>query len=132
MANRYGEAAILAARAEAEYRSHPADRWMEVIKRLYPTSPTAQRKSGPRHAFLTLCEAGLVKGIPAGQYAAAHRGKTYASRAVSLLEAGTHTTINSLWVEVNDGESTPHTGQMDVVLALWKNNLIVRKSSPSL
>jgi hypothetical protein len=128
MANRYGEAAILTARAEAEYRSHPADRWTEVIQRLYPTSPTAQRKSGPRHAFLTLCEAGLVKGIPAGQYAAAHRGKTYATRAVSLLEAGTHTTINTLWAEVSDGEDAHHSGQMDVVLALWKNNLIVRKS----
>jgi hypothetical protein len=126
VANRYGEAALLAARAEAEYASHPADRWKEVVERLYPTSPTARRKSGPRQAFLTLCEAGLVKGIPAGQYSAPHRDKTYATRAVSLLEAGTHTTINSLWIEVTDGEELAHTGQMDVVLALWKNNLIVR------
>ncbi len=128
MANRYGEAAILTARAEAEYRSHPGDRWSEVVAKLYPTSPTAQRKGGPRQAFLSLCEAGLIKGIPAGQYAAPHRGKTYATRAVSLLEAGTHTSINSLWAEVTDGEDVPHASQMDVVMALWKNNLIVRKS----
>ena len=128
MANRYGEAAILTARAEAEYRSHPGDRWSEMVAKLYPTSPTAQRKGGPRQAFLSLCEAGLIKGIPAGQYAAPHRGKTYATRAVSLLEAGTHTSINSLWAEVTDGEDVPHASQMDVVMALWKNNLIVRKS----
>jgi hypothetical protein len=131
MANRYGEAAILTARAEAEYRSHPGERWSEVVQRLYPTSPTAQRKGGPRQAFLSLCEAGLVKGIPAGQYAAPHRGKTYATRAVSLLEAGTHTTITSLWAEVTDGEPIAHAGQMDVVLALWKNGLIVRKPDKS-
>ena len=127
MANRYGEAAILAARAEAEFRSHPGDRWNEVIAKLYPTSPTAQRKGAPRQAFLSLCEAGLVKGIPAGQYAAAHRGVTYATRAVSLLEAGTNTSVNSLWAEVTDGEAIPHASQMDVVMALWKNKLIVRK-----
>ncbi|NYF77756.1 DUF6979 family protein [Granulicella arctica] len=128
MANRYGEAAILTARAEAEYKSSPGDRWSEVVQRLYPTSPTAQRKSAPRHAFLSLCEAGLVKGIPAGQYAPSNKDKGYALRAVSLLEAGTHKTVNSLWAEVTDGEDIPHVSQMDVVLALWKNNLIVRKS----
>ena len=128
MANRYGEAAILTARAEAHYPSHPGERWGEVIARLYPTSVSAQRKGAPRQAFLSLCEAGLVKGIPAGQYAAPHRGVTYATRAVSLLQAGTHSTINSLWAEVTDGEQIPHASQMDVVLALWKNNLIVRKA----
>jgi len=131
MANRYGEAAIQTARAEAEYLSHPGERWTEIVAKLYPTSPSAQRKGGPRQAFLSLCEAGLIKGIPAGQYAAPHRGKTYATRAVSLLEAGTHTTVSSLWDEVTDGEELSHSGQMDVVLALWKNKLIVRKPAGS-
>lgn len=130
MANRYGEAALLTARAEAECRSHPGERWSEVIQGLYATSPTAQRKSGPRHAFLSLYEAGLVKGIPPGQYAPSNKDKGYAMRAVSLLEAGTHKTVNSLWTEVTDGEDVPHAGQMDVVLALWKNGLIVRRSQP--
>jgi len=127
VANKYGEAALLAARAEAAYHSNPADRWNEIIQRLYPTSPSAQRKGGPRNAFLSLCEAGLVKGIPAGQYAPSNKNKTYATRAISLLEAGTHKTVNTLWAEVTDGEDIPHTSQMDVVLALWKNDLIVRK-----
>jgi len=125
VANRYGEAAIQTARAEAEYRSHPVDRWSEIIKRLYPTSPVAQRKTGPRNAFLSLCEAGVVKGIPAGQYAPSNKAKGYALRAVSLLRAGTHTSANSLWAAATEGEDVPHAGQMDVVLALWKNGLIV-------
>ena len=87
------------------------------MRKLYPTSPTAQRKSSPRNAFLSLCEAGLVKGIPAGQYAPSNKHKAYATRAVSLLAAGTHKTVNALWAEVTDGEDIPHASQMDVVLA---------------
>jgi hypothetical protein len=127
MANRYGEAALLAARAETYGKAiTPLERWNDATRKLYPTSASAQRKGGPRGAFLSLCEAGLVKGIPAGRYAPANRDKGYATRAVSLLKAGTHTTVNSLWAEVTDGEDVPHSSQMDVVLALWKNDLVVR------
>jgi hypothetical protein len=129
MANKYGEAALIAARAETFGKPiTPSDRWNEATKKLYPNNPSLQRKGGPRNAFLSLCEAGLVKGIPAGQYAPSHKDKNYAARAVSLLEAGTHKTINTLWAEVTDGEDIPHQSQMDVVLALWKNDLIVRRS----
>jgi hypothetical protein len=31
-----------------------------------------------------------------------------------------------LWTEVTDGEEIAHQSQMDVVLALWKNDLLVR------
>jgi hypothetical protein len=106
----------------------PLDRWNDAVKKLYPTSPTAQRKNAPRSAFLSLCEAGLVKGINPGQYAPSNKNKAYAPRAVSLLAAGTHKTVNSLWTEVTDGEAIPHQSQMDVVLALWKNDLIVRRT----
>jgi hypothetical protein len=129
MANRYGEAALLAARMETYGKAiTPLDRWKAATQKLYPTSPSAQRKGGPRAAFLSLCEAGLVKGIPPGQYAPSNKDKAYAPRAVSLLSAGTHKTVNALWAEVTDGEEIPHSSQMDVVLALWKNDLIVRTS----
>src|SRR4030081_4158633 len=127
MANKYGEAALLAARMETYGKMlTPADRWNAATEKLYPTSPSAQRKGGPRLAFLSLCEAGMVKGIPAGQYAPSNKNKAYALRAVSLLNTGTHKTVTTLWTEVTDGEDIPHNSQMDVVLALWKNDLIVR------
>ena len=129
MANRYGEAALLAVRMETYGKAlTPLDRWNEAIRKLYPTSPTAQRKGSPRNAFLSLCEAGLVKGINPGQYAPSNKHKAYAIRAVSLLAAGTHKTVNALWAEVTDGEDIPHGSQMDVVLALWKNDLILRRT----
>src|SRR5580698_6428910 len=126
MANRYGEAALMAVRMETYGKAlSPLERWNDAVSKLYSTSPTAQRKSGPRNAFISLCEAGVVKGIRAGQYAPSHKNKQYAMRALSLLAAGTHKTVNSLWAEVTDGEPIPHHSQMDVVLALWKNGLIV-------
>jgi len=129
MANKYGEAALIAARMDTYGKSiTPAARWEQATAKLYPTNPSAQRKGGPRFAFLSLCEAGLVKGIPAGQYAPSNKGKSYALRAVALLNAGTHKSVSTLWAEVTDGEEIAHNSQMDVVLALWKNDLIVRSA----
>jgi hypothetical protein len=129
MANKYGEAALIAARMETHGKPiAPTSRWEQATAKLYPTNPSAQRKGGPRFAFLSLCEAGLVKGIPSGQYAPSNKNKAYALRAVALLNAGTHKTVAALWLEVTDGEPIAHNSQMDVVLALWKNDLIVRRA----
>jgi hypothetical protein len=99
------------------------------MQRLYPSSPTARRKSCPRGAFLGLCEEGLVKGIPPGRYASSKDNKAYAVRAAALLIEGKHSwSTNSLWCAVTNDPEKTHNSQMDVVMALWKNGLIVRKS----
>ena len=64
MANRYGEAALLAVRMDTHGKTLTSQqRWEEAVRKLYPTTPAGQKKSAPRHAFLGLCEAGLVQGI---------------------------------------------------------------------
>ncbi len=99
------------------------------MEKLYPTSPTARKKGCPRGAFLGLCEEGLVKGIPAGHYTASRDNKAYAVRAAALLAERTQTwSIGSLWRAVTDDPEKIHNSQMDIVLALWKNGLIVGKS----
>ena len=123
MANRYGEAALLAARQTDP--ADPAARWQAAMRQLYATSPVAQRKSGPRGAFLGLCEQGLVKGIPAGKYSATPEHKVYAVAAARmLLEAKQSWSITSLWKAATGRADMPHTGQLDVVMALWKNGLL--------
>ena len=125
MANRYGEAALMAVRMETYGKAlTPAERWQDAVMKLYPTSPISQKKGAPRNAFLGLCEHGLVKGItsPEGRTSA---DKLAAVKAVELLRAGSHKTVTQLWAEVNDDDGKPHSSQMDVVLALWKNGLIV-------
>jgi len=127
MANRYGQAAILAAR-QGPSGMNPEARWESALEKLYPTSPAARRKAGPRGAFLGLCEEGLVKGIPPGDYSSSKDNKACAVRAVALLKEGKqHWSRSALWQAVTDGVEKTETGQIDVVLALWNNGLIVGK-----
>jgi len=98
------------------------------MERLYPTCPTARKKGSPRGAFLGLCEEGFVKGIPPGSYAATRENKGYAVRAVALLAEGTQQwSTSALWRAVTDNSEKAHNSQMDVVMALWKNDLIAPK-----
>ena len=129
MANRYGEAALIAARQVTSAQIDPVARWESAMASLYPTSPTARKKGCPRGAFLGLCEEGLVKGIPAGRYTSSKDNKDYAVRAAILLtEVKQSWSTTALWRAVTNDPAKTHNSQMDVVLALWKNNLIVRKS----
>ena len=126
MANRYGEAALLAAKGPSGLQ--PGARWESALAKLYPTSPVARLKGSPRAAFLGLCEEGLIQGVPAGDYDAPKVHKELAVRAVALLKEGTqHWSRSALWQAVTDDSGKKETGQIDVVLALWKNGLIVGK-----
>jgi hypothetical protein len=126
MANRYGEAAILAARGSGS--ASPVAQWQRAVEKLYPTSAVAQDKNAPRGAFLGLCEVGLVKGVPAGDYSAAREHKAYAVQAVALLASSIEKlSISALWRAVANDPAKLHNNQMDIVLALWNNGLIVRK-----
>lgn len=125
MANKYGEAALIAARLDVPERVSAADRWDTAVRQLYPEKPYMQKKGAPKSTFLGLCGAGLVKGVPAEPTTANNRNAAYGIKAVELLRAGTHRTVTALWSELTAGEEIAHAAQMDVVLALWKNGLIV-------
>jgi hypothetical protein len=103
-----------------------AERWDVAVRRLYPDKPYMQKKGAPKGAFLGLCAAGLVQGIRGDDSAVASRNGEFAVKAAELLQAGTHRTVTALWATVTSGEDLPHGAQMDVVLALWKNGLLVR------
>jgi hypothetical protein len=124
MANKYGEAALIAARLDVPERVTATERWDVAVRRLYPDKPYMQKKGAPKGAFLGLCEAGLVKDIAPDGIPSANRNGTFAVKALELLKAGTHRTVTSLWTEVAAGEDLEHSAQMDVVLALWKNGLL--------
>lgn len=128
MANRYGEAALIASRKGSASGVNPIAGWEIAMNELYPTSESARKKGCPRGAFLGLCEEGLVKGIQPGSYTSSTDNKAYAVLAVALLADGSRTwSVNELWRAVTKERETKHNSQMDVVLALWKNKLIVNK-----
>jgi hypothetical protein len=117
----------MAARGSSAAGFDPVVRWESAMKRLYPTSPTARKKGCPRGAFLGLCEEGFVKGIPAGRYTASKDNKGYAVRAAALLIEGKQSwSTSSLWRAVTDDPEKTHNNQMDVGMALWRNDLIQR------
>lgn len=106
----------------------PAARWQDAVSKLYPNTLAGQKKGAPRAAFVGLCDAGLVKGIVRSATPMStieNRNKAFATRAVELLKAGSHRTVTQLWTAVTEGEDVQHSAQMDVVLALWKNDLIL-------
>jgi hypothetical protein len=125
MANKFGEAALIAARLEVPATVTAAQRWETAVRQLYPEKPYLQKKTAPRGAFLGLCDKGLVKGVAAGEGGGSDKHRAYALQAVELLRAGTHRTVTALWSAVTEGDESAHNAQMDVVLALWKNGLIV-------
>lgn len=122
----YGESAILAIRLFADKKStDPCDAWTKATNLVTPHKSTRD-KGCPKSTFLALCEKGWVQGVPKGSYTKSTKNKEYAIAAIELLR--NKPSINSsteLWKQIVKGTKV-HNGQMDVVLTLWKNDLIVQ------
>lgn len=126
MAN-YGDAAVRAAKLAQDQHLGPEDAWRWAAAAMFPNSLASQVKGCPKGAFLGLCEAGLVKGIPRGDYTRSQMNKRYAVNAVVALR---HTPSlvhdrSALWLAALGSEGVKqHNGQMDVVVALWSSGFI--------
>jgi hypothetical protein len=123
----YGDAAIRAAKLTQDQRLAPEDAWRRATAATFPNSLASQVKGCPKGAFLGLCEEGLVKGIPRGDYTRSQMNKQYAVNAVRALR---HTPSlahdrSALWMAALGSEGVKqHNGQMDVVVGLWTSGLI--------
>jgi hypothetical protein len=130
MANQYGDAAIMAAQQGSSDSLDPGVRWDSAMKKL-SISPNSQKKSCPKDIFLGLCEEGRVKGTPKGNYTRSKKNKAYAIRALEFLEGGADPlSAKKLWGLVTNDSGTTPNNQMEVVLALWNNDLITPASGP--
>jgi hypothetical protein len=98
--------------------------WFQSAKEVFDTK-SSQEKGCPKNTFLGLCEEGLVKGIPKGNYTKSVKNKEYAIRAVAILKQNTQTTFSpkELWEKLELGDKSSNS-QMDVILALWEHGLI--------
>ncbi|WP_417558821.1 DUF6979 family protein [Mesoflavibacter zeaxanthinifaciens] len=122
--NNYGLTAIEAVRTISEFSS-PKEAWEAACKN-YFHSISSQNKSCPRDAFLGLCKEGLIKGIMKGNYTRSKLNKSYAVKALKVLQENKNEvySVRELWAKLKlEGKS--HNSQLDVVLALWNNNLII-------
>lgn len=123
---KYGEAAVKSADVIISNEGkNPRDIWVLVTSEIFGEGTSSQQKPCPRNAFLALCEEGLIKGIPKGNYTNSRKNKEYALKAVEILTENPNLANNpkALWLEAV-GEPKTHNGQMDVIVTLWKNGYI--------
>ncbi|WP_279048376.1 DUF6979 family protein [Cedecea davisae] len=101
--------------------------WQLTMNEIFPNQMSSRKKGCPRGAFLGLCEEGLIKGIPAGDYGLkpASVNKYYAVKAADLLLSGEKLGSKSLWARVTDPEKK-HNSQMDIVLELHRHGYLFR------
>ena len=122
----YGLAAIEAAkRCATGAVSDPVAAWAQSAHLFLPTLE-GQKKGCPKNTFLGLCEEGFVRGIPRGSYTRSRLNKGYALLALKALRHSPRLLDDSsaLWRAVMAGEEKRPNGQMDVVIALWKAELL--------
>ena len=81
--NKYGLTALKSAQNYEDAYSI-VEIWSRSVKTVFPLSKSSQKKSCPKNTFLSLCEEGLIKGIPEGTYTKSIKNKEYALKAVEL------------------------------------------------
>ena len=110
----------------------PKAAWDEAAARAFKNNSSKAKNGYPRSTFIALCEAGLVKGIPAGSYLdRAGDVREYAVRLVELLVADPNyeDETEDLFSEATKGR-VPENGQLDVLFGLWNHGLIERPPKP--
>ncbi len=122
----YGDTAVKATSLIRRGGYHPCDAWKTSAKRQFPTQKSSEKKGCPRAAYLGLYEAGIVCGVPPGNYTRSVLNKQYALEAVRLLcsDPSLASDKNRLWKKALKGEDKVENDQMDIVLTLWRKRLI--------
>lgn len=124
---KYGRAAVRATELlRAGAAASPPDAWATAVRQLFPRSSSARDKGCPRGAYLGLCEDGFVLGVEPGSYTRSVLNKRYAVRAARLLHERPDLAADpdTLWLRAVPGDRKEPNGQMEVVVALWRANLL--------
>jgi hypothetical protein len=129
---KYGDTAVRAAGLLQNGHKSAEEAWRAVAAEMFPDAPEARRKGCPKQAFLGLCQAGLIRGVSAAVARPdPSLNRDYAAVAVRLLAADpglAYAGSAELWrrvmEEIRADTEKRHNQQMDVVLALWNEQLI--------
>ena len=127
MSNKFGLAAIDAVKfIQNGIITNPIDAWNRALLNYFDRNSSSYEKGCPRNAFLGLCEEGKIIGISSGSYTKSKKNKAYAIKAIKLLrnDPSLAEKTKVLWDMVVNWSGKAHNSQMDIVVALWKENLI--------
>ena len=124
--NKYAQVAINTVNFINKNGGNPMLIWLKEADYIFGEHKSSAMKGCPRAAFLGLCEAGLVKGIPCGNSTKSKKNKEYAIEAVEILKENSADNLTSkeLWSRITHNEKT-HNSQMDIVYELFKRGYIV-------
>ena len=102
----------------------PLEAWEKATKKFFPSSTNLRDKGCPKGAFLGLCNEGLIRGIPAGNYARSTKNGGYAVKAVEILKQNRFlvSQLDMLWKKI--APTISHNHQLEVVVGLWEAKLI--------
>lgn len=121
---KYGQVALIASSNLKD--NSPKKAWELATLKIFPNSQSSRKKNCPRSTFLGLCEEGLIQDSKPGHYLTRKTNKEYALNAIQILKSEQKfTSGNDLWKKALNGKVVKYNYQMDVVLALWKNNRIL-------
>jgi hypothetical protein len=125
----YGKAAIFATRRFLLGKALSlGDAWDFAISQCSDSFSTRVKRC-PRGAYLGLCEAGLIRGIPPGDYGApsSDRNGRYARDAYKILQSEPELADDkdALWERIPEKTAKNQNGQMDVVLTLLSARMLV-------
>ncbi|MBF0098864.1 MAG: hypothetical protein HQM04_14215 [Magnetococcales bacterium] len=127
---KYGLAAVRAAErlSQPGTEESPREAWNSAVRDEFPHSESSQKKGCPRDAFLSLCEMGLLKNVPKGDYTRSVENKNYTIDAIKLLKKYPQLlkpeNEKELWRMVTDGSSKTPNHQMEVITTLWREGLL--------
>lgn len=122
----YGEVAATAAKLAANGIHAPPDAWRIACEQRFPNSSSQRSKGCPKGAFLGLCSAGLVRGVPAGNYTRSRLNADYAVNGFEALRSNPSlvSSAQRLWRHMSPDPSKVHNSQADVVIALFESDLL--------
>jgi hypothetical protein len=126
--NQFVKAALNAVKICQEHAEMgPCKAWQQAIDEL-SDSVEVRKKSCPRNTFLGLCSLGFIVGIDKKDYNDVdNMEREYARLAVERIRVNPDLSNSprKLWEEIgNVGKE--EDSQMDIVVALWKAELITR------
>ena len=125
MTNKYAQVAVNTTKYIIKNGGNPVEIWRKQAELIFDPEGASIKKGCPKGTFLGLCEEGLVKGIPKGNYTRSIKNKGYGLKAVELLKNNKSLSNNpkKMWIMINGTEKSPNN-QMEVVCELYKEGLL--------
>lgn len=124
--NKYAISAIEATLITRNEKISPVKAWEIATSKTFGEGTPSQIKGCPKGSYLGLCEVGAIKGVPKGHYTESVKNKEYAITAYEYLKNSKdkNLTAKYLWDIVLNNEGKTHNAQMNIVIELFKNDLL--------